>query len=88
MVKISIKDGKYVVDATIHTEISTSNIAEEVSGYSATGLSKFLTAWLDKSLDLEKNLDKSEHSLDDVRTSIEMALVEIGMEAGNGETKE
>lgn len=28
MVKISIKDGKYVVDATIHTEISTSNIAE------------------------------------------------------------
>lgn len=26
--KISIKDGKYVVDATIHTEISTSNIAE------------------------------------------------------------
>ena len=43
---------------------------------------------LDKSLDLEKNLDKSEHSLDDVRTSIEMALVEIGMEAGNGETKE
>ena len=54
----------------------------EVSGYSATGLSKFLTAWLDK------NLDKSEHSLDDVRTSIEMALVEIGMEAGNGETEE
>ena len=38
----------------------------EVSGYSATGLSEFLTAWLDKSLDLEKNLDKSEHSLDDV----------------------
>ena len=37
--------------------------------------------------DLEKNLDKSEHSLDDVRTSIEMALVEIGMEAGNGEVK-
>lgn len=60
----------------------------EVSGYSATGLSEFLTAWLDKSLDLEKNLDKSEHSLDDVRTSIEMALVEIGMEAGNGETEE
>ena len=28
MVKISIKDGKYVVDATIHTEISKSNIAE------------------------------------------------------------
>lgn len=28
MVKISIKDGKYVVDATIHTEISASNIAE------------------------------------------------------------
>lgn len=28
MVKINIKDGKYVVDATIHTEISTSNIAE------------------------------------------------------------
>lgn len=28
MVKISVKDGKYVVDATIHTEISTSNIAE------------------------------------------------------------
>ena len=60
----------------------------EISGYSATGLSEFLTAWLDKSLDLEKNLDKSEHSLDDVRTVIEMALVEIGMEAGNGETEE
>lgn len=59
--------------------------AMEVSGYSATGLSKFLVAWLDKSLDLEKDLDKSEHSLDDVRTVIEMALVEIGMEAGNGE---
>ena len=28
MVKICIKDGKYIVDATIHTEISTSNIAE------------------------------------------------------------
>lgn len=40
-----------------------------------------------KSLDLEKNLDKSEHSLDDVRASIEMALVEIGMEAGNGEVE-
>lgn len=59
----------------------------EVSGYSATGLSEFLTAWLDKSLDLEKNLDKSEHSLDDVRTVIEMALVEIGMEAENGEVE-
>lgn len=37
---------------------------------------------------IKGNLDKSEHSLDDVRTSIEMALVEIGMEAGNGETEE
>lgn len=44
MVKISIKDGKYVVDATIHTEISTSNIAEVQESFAVDFATEFAEA--------------------------------------------
>lgn len=51
----------------------------EVEGYSATGLSEFLVAWLDSSLDLTENLRRSMLDLNDVKSSIENALLVIGM---------
>ena len=39
----------------------------EIVGYCAAGLAEFITAWLDKNLDLENALKKSEYSVDDVR---------------------
>ena len=57
----------------------------EIVGYCAAGLAEFITAWLDKNLDLENALKKSECSVDDVRECVETALIEIGMEAENDE---
>lgn len=57
----------------------------EIVGYCAAGLAEFITAWLDKNLDLENALKKSEYSVDDVRECVETALIEIGMEAENDE---
>ena len=51
----------------------------EVDGYSATGLSEYLVAWLDSSLDLEENLRKTMLDLDEFKTVIENALLVIGM---------
>lgn len=51
----------------------------EVEGYSATGLSEFLVAWLDSSLDLTENLRRSMLDLNDVKLSIENALLVVGM---------
>ena len=58
----------------------------EISGYSATGLAEFLSAWLDRNIDLEKTLSHSEYTRDDIKAYMEMALAEIGMEVGNEET--
>lgn len=57
----------------------------EIVGYCAAGLAEFITAWLDKNLDLENALKKSEYSVDDVRECVETALIEIGMETENDE---
>lgn len=57
----------------------------EIVGYCAAGLADFITVWLDKNLDLENVLKKSEYSVDDVRECVETALIEIGMEAENDE---
>lgn len=51
----------------------------EVEGYSATGLSEYLVAWLDGNLDLKENLRRTMLDLDDFKTVIENALIVIGM---------
>lgn len=51
----------------------------EVEGYSATGLSEYLVAWLDSSLDLKENLRRTMLDLDEFKAVIENALVVIGM---------
>lgn len=41
MVKISIKDGKYVVDATIHTEVSTPVISKVQESFAVDCAAEF-----------------------------------------------
>lgn len=51
----------------------------KIEGYSADGLSEFISAWLDKNFDLDKILKKSEYTKDDICECIKEALTEIGM---------
>ena len=51
----------------------------EVEGYSATGLSEYLVAWLDSSLDLKENLGSTMLNVDGFKAVVESALVVIGM---------
>ena len=59
----------------------------EVEGYSATGLSEFLVAWLDSSLDLKENLRRTMLDLDEFKAVIENALVVIGMKREEAENE-
>lgn len=59
----------------------------EVKGYSATGLSEYLVAWLDSSLDLKENLRRTMLDLDEFKAVIENALVVIGMKREEAENE-
>lgn len=84
---ITVKTGdKFIVgyDGLLHS--LDKNIALtiedelEVEGYSATGLAKYLVAWLDAQLDLSENLRRTMLGLNDFVDVIENALTIVGMQ--------
>ena len=67
----------YPLKTAVRLEIGADDVI--LRGFSATGLADFLVGWLDGTLDLEFNLQDNIVTVDDLRDSIEKALMAIGM---------
>ena len=77
---LQIKAGDKIIvgyDGLLHPV--NNNKAAITIDNSATGLSEYLVAWLDSSLDLKENLRRTMLDLDEFKAVIENALVVIGM---------